>query len=134
MLPKKKRVTKVDFQVLMKEGKTFSTPLFLFYYVERGAFGSVNTSKLSERRHSKGLDDPYYKKSENPHYIFVAPKNPFKNAVIRNKYRRIGYNIVRTIPLKPGFGIFIYKKQAILATQAEIKENVIFILKKTGFA
>ena len=100
MLPKKKRVTKVDFQVLMKEGKTFSTPLFLFYY----------------------------KKSELPHYVFVAPKKLFKNAVKRNKYRRIGYNILRSLSIKSGFGIFIYKKQAISATQTEIRENVIFVL------
>jgi ribonuclease P protein component len=104
MLPKKKRVTKNIFQSTMKGGKSFSTKLFLFYYTQ----------------------------NNNPQYAFVAPKVIFKNAVKRNKYRRIGYNILRSIPIKPSIGLFIYKKQAILATQQEIKEETIFILKKTG--
>jgi ribonuclease P protein component len=104
MLPKKKRVTKEFFQILMKEGKTFSNQLFLFYYTN----------------------------SLKPLYVFVAPKNIYKTAVKRNKQRRIGYNIIRNIPLKSGSGIFMYKKQSISATQPEIKENILFILKKTG--
>ena len=104
MLPKKKRVTKNVFQSTLKEGKTFSTKLFLFYY----------------------------HKNNEPKYAFVAPKAIFKNAVKRNKYRRIGYNILRFIEIKPAIGIFIYKKQAILAKQEEIKEEITFILEKTG--
>lgn len=103
MLPKKKRVTKEFFQTIMKEGKTFSTPLFLFRFV----------------------------KSDTPHYAFVAPKGIFKKAIARNKFRRIGYNILRFIPLESLSGVFLYKRQALLATQVEIKENVLFILKKT---
>jgi len=68
-----------------------------------------------------------------PKYVFVCPKNTFKNAVKRNKWRRIGYNILRNIPISSGSGIFIYKKQALTATPLELKENIIFILKKTGF-
>ncbi|MFA6514725.1 MAG: ribonuclease P protein component [Candidatus Paceibacterota bacterium] len=105
MLPKKKRITKEIFQTLMKGGKTFSSRLFLFYY--------KNT--------------PY------PQYVFVAPKNVYKTAVKRNKQRRIGYNIIRFLSLKSGSGIFMYKKQSISSTQVEIKEDIIFILKKTGF-
>jgi ribonuclease P protein component len=104
MLPKKKRVTKETFQILIKEGKTLSTQLFLFYF----------------------------KKSDLPKYVFVCPKNIFKNAVKRNKWRRIGYNILRSIPIKSGTGIFIYKKPAITAKTQEIKDNIVFILKKTG--
>ena len=103
MLPNKKRVTKEFFQTIMKEGKTFSTPLFLFRFV----------------------------KSDTPHYAFVAPKGIFKKAVEMNKFRRIGYNILRSTSIKSGSGVFLYKKQALLATQVEIKENVLFILKKT---
>jgi ribonuclease P protein component len=104
MLPKKKRVTKKDFHNLMKGGKTFSTQLFLFYFV----------------------------KNDSSRYAFVAPKNLFKNAVKRNKKRRTGYNILRSISIKSGNGIFFYKKQATTATTEEIKENILFILKKTG--
>jgi ribonuclease P protein component len=88
----------------MKEGKTLSTPLFLFYF----------------------------KRGDSPHYAFVAPKGLFKNATKRNKYRRMGYNIIRSIPLKSCFGVFIYKKQAIFATQKEIKEAVTSLLNKTN--
>jgi ribonuclease P protein component len=105
MLPKKKRVTKDFFQLLMKNGKTLSTQLFLFYSL----------------------------KNESPRYAFVAPKGIFKNAVKRNKWRRIGYNILRSVPLSSGAGIFMYKKQAINATTEDIKKDVIFILKKAGF-
>lgn len=102
MLPKNKRVTKEGFQILIKEGKTLSTPLFLFYF----------------------------KKQNVPQYAFVTPKKVFKNAVKRNKWRRIGYNILRSMALKSGSGIFVYKKQAITATTEEIKENILFVLKK----
>ena len=105
MFSKKKRVTKEFFQILMKEGKTFSTQLFLFHY----------------------------KKNESPQYVFVAPKNIFKNAVKRNKYRRIGYNILRFIPLKTGSGIFVYKKQAFMAKKDDFEKDIIYILKKAGF-
>jgi ribonuclease P protein component len=103
MLPKKKRVIKKVFQTIIKEGKTFSTPLFLFYFL----------------------------KSDQPQYAFVAPKKIFKTAVKRNKYRRIGYNVLRQLPIKNNTGIFFYKKQAEKATTEEIKENITFILKKT---
>lgn len=89
----------------MKEGKTFSTQLFLFCYI----------------------------KTANPQYAFVAPKNIYKNAVKRNKYKRIGYNVIRALSLKSGSGIFVYKKLSIDVSQSEIKENIIFILEKTGF-
>jgi len=105
MLPKKKRVTKEVFQSLIKEGKIFSTPLFLFYF----------------------------KESELPHYAIVAPKGIFKTAVKRNHFRRIGYNVLRSLSIKSGSGIFMYKKQALVSNKDEIKENIVFILKKTGF-
>jgi len=105
MLKKKKRVTKEVFQTLIKEGKTLSTSLFLFHFL----------------------------KSDTPQYSFVAPKKSFKTAVLRNKYRRVGYNILRSIPFQNGSGIFIYKKQAIGSNLREIENDIIFILKKVGF-
>jgi ribonuclease P protein component len=105
MLPKQKRVKKAVFHLLLKEGKSFSTGLFSFYS----------------------------RKSKFPQYTFVTPKNIFKGAVKRNKFRRTGYNILRSLTLKSGSGIFIYKNQAISATQEKIKDDIIFILRKTGF-
>lgn len=103
MLPKKKRVTKEVFQHLLKEGKTFSTPLFLFYY----------------------------QNSDTPQYAFVAPKNIFKKATERNKYRRIGYNILRLLPISKGKGIFMFRKDAKLANLGDLKEDIVSILSKT---
>ena len=105
MLPKKKRVTKEVFQSLIKGGKIFSTPLFLFYF----------------------------KESDLPHYAFVAPKGIFKKAVKRNHFRRIGYNILRSLSIKSESGVFMYKKQALITTQDEIKKDISYILQKTGF-
>jgi ribonuclease P protein component len=90
----------------MKEGKTLSTQLFLFRFI----------------------------KSDALHFAFVAPKNIFKTAVKRNKFRRIGYNILRTLSLKQGTGVFIYKKQAIAANLKEIKDDIVFILKKMNLS
>lgn len=103
MLPKKKRVTKEVFQELLKEGKTFSTPLFLFYY----------------------------KDSLTPQYAFVAPKNIFKKATERNKYKRIGYNTLRLISVYKGRGIFMYRKGAKLAKTDDLRGDILFILSKT---
>lgn len=105
MLPKNKRITKATFQSLMNERRLFSTDFFLFYL----------------------------RKSKFPQYAFVAPKGIFKKAIKRNKFRRLGYNVLRTLSLKNGTGIFVYKKQALFATQKEIKESIIYILNKTGF-
>jgi len=105
MLPKKKRITKATFQSLMKEKRLFSNEFFLFYS----------------------------KKNDFSQYAFVAPKSIFKQAVKRNKYRRIGYNVLRSVPIKHGLGIFVYKKQVILATKEQIKDSIISILKKTKF-
>lgn len=105
MLPKKKRITKEAFQTIIKEGKTLSTPLFLFHFIRQN----------------------------NPQYAFVAPKKSFKNGVLRNKWRRIGYNILRSVPIKSGLGVFIYKKQVITTKKQEIKDEIVSTLKKVGF-
>jgi len=68
--------------------------------------------------------------SEAPHYTFVAPKKAYKNAIKRNKYRRIGYNILRQLPITHGTAIFMYKKEAISAKKEEIQGNILFLLKK----
>jgi len=88
----------------MKDGKTFSSSLFLLYFIN----------------------------SESPLYAFVAPKKSYRSAVKRNKYRRIGYNIIREFPVFKGSAVFIYKKEALTATKEEIKENILFLLKKIG--
>ena len=104
MLSKNKRLTTEVFQAILKGGKTLSTPFFLFHY-----------------RHSA-----------NPRYAFVAPKGLFKTAVGRNKYRRLGYNILRKKEVKTGSGIFIYKKQAILASRKDLELAINQVFQKIG--
>lgn len=105
MLSKKRRVTKEVFQKILKNGSFFSTSFFLFYFL----------------------------KSKESQYSFVAPKKIFKNVVIRNKFRRLGYNILRSLPINSGLGIFMYKKEALFANKDQIKKEICFILEKAKF-
>ena len=103
MLPKEKRVNKKDFEFIIKNGKTLYSSLFSFCYIE----------------------------SPLPHYAFVAPKKSFKWAVKRNKYRRIGYDILRKLEHNYRVSaIFIYKKEALNAPKEEIQKNIEFLLSK----
>lgn len=103
MLPKKKRVNKKDFEFIIKNGKTLYSSLFSFYYIY----------------------------SSFPHYAFVAPKKTFKGAIKRNKYKRIGYSLLREITFRQDIsGLFVYKKEALLATKEEIDQNIKFLINK----
>lgn len=103
MLPKKNRVTKELFQILMKEGKVLSGPFFLFRYIP----------------------------SIEPHYAFVAPKSAARGAVLRNRLRRVGYTSLSSFPITSGSGIFFYKKEGIKANSQEIKQGIGDLLKKS---
>lgn len=105
MLPKNKRLDKKTFQSIISEKRVISTRLFLFF-----------------------LRD-----NEAPRYAFVAPKNVFKTAVKRNKYRRIGYNILRSLNIKAGSGVFFYKREVLNVEKEKIKDDIIFILKRAKF-
>jgi ribonuclease P protein component len=102
MLQKKKRVTKELFQIIMEKGEVISSPFFVFRYI----------------------------KNSIPQYAFVAPKGIVKKASNRNALRRKGYNALRVHTLKNVAGIFFYKKQAILVSFAEIKDDIKIILSK----
>jgi len=71
-----------------------------------------------------------YLKQKLGEYAFVAPKKIAKTAVKRNELRRKGYNILRLYDLKPFAGIFFYKKEALNATNIDIKKDIEIILKK----
>jgi ribonuclease P protein component len=103
MLPKKKRVTKDTFQVIMTKGSPSYGSFFVFRYI----------------------------KQEKPLYAFVVPKKIVKSAVKRNSLRRRGYNILKGYPLLSNIGIFFYKKEALSASLDDIKKDIDSILKKT---
>lgn len=103
MLSKKKRVTKELFQSIMKNGRTASSSLFVFRYIPQ----------------------------KHPQYAFVAPKTLAKQAVLRNKLRRQGYNALHKNPKIPNvLGIFFYKKQPKIPNFNEIEGDVNSILNK----
>lgn len=103
MLPKEKRVDKKTFEILIKDGKILFSSLFSFRYTEQ----------------------------ENPRYAFVAPKKIFKTAVLRNKYKRIGFNFLKNIKPLKNIGLFVYKKEALVAEKEQIEKEIESILKKS---
>lgn len=102
MFSKKKRVTKELFQAIMKQGRTLPGSLFVFRYM----------------------------KQDNPAFAFVAPKSVAKQAVERNRMRRVGYACLRSFPINTSAGIFFYKKGSNKATTLEIKQDIKGILEK----
>ncbi len=102
MLPKNKRVNKELFRLIIKQGKTISSSIFLFRYIPQN----------------------------KPQYAFVAPKSIAKKAVDRNYLRRQGYNALYLYPLKLYAGIFFYKKKVKEASFKEIKNEIKSILEK----
>ncbi len=102
MFLKKKRVTKELFQAIMKQGRTLSGSLFSFRYI----------------------------KQKEPQYAFVVPKSVEKQAVSRNKLRRVGYNALKTHNPESCAGIFFFKKEAKKANFNEIKLDLKAILEK----
>lgn len=102
MLPKNKRISKEAFQYIHKNGKTISSPLFLFRYLPE------NT----------------------PHFAFVVPKSVEKRAISRNKLKRQGYNSIRTLKLPNISGIFIYKKLKNKPEMKDIRSEVVGIMSK----
>lgn len=79
------------------------------------------------------LNNPYftfrYIKQEIPQYSFVVPKKIQKNAILRNKFRRIGYNFIKKNEQKPVAGIFFYKKEAFI-DKSGIGKEITSILNK----
>lgn len=102
MLPKIKRITKEDFLFIIKNGKILHGSFFYLRYI----------------------------KSEKPKYSFVLSKKIAKMAVIRNKYRRLGYNTLLKIDLKPIWGVFFYKKEALNIKKEDLEKDIINILNK----
>lgn len=102
MLPKKKRVTKDIFQLIMDKGNIVYGSFFTLHYI----------------------------KQDSPQYAIVAPKKIAKTAVERNALRRQGYNILKTFDLKAEAGILFYKKEALNTKIDELKKDIDYIFKK----
>lgn len=103
MVLKKKRVNKELFENIIKKGHTLFGSFFIFKYLPNSDF---------------------------PRYAFVVPKKISKKAVDRNKLKRRGYGIIRSIPLSGGLGVFLYKKEGVKVSFEEIKKDINILLKK----
>jgi ribonuclease P protein component len=82
--------------------------------------------------HSPHLSLKIVKNKEN-RFSFVVSKKVTKSAVKRNLLRRRGYSIVGDIieSIKsPIIGIFFFKKGAENISFQELKEEILFLLKK----
>jgi len=114
MFPKKNRITKREFDELMKNGRVFHSPLF------------------SLRFGNKKNDDI-------PKFAFVISKKVAKNASDRNILKRRGFHALRELifPLsvekRSGHMVaFFFKKEAIGLKFKDIKKDMEILLKKNG--
>ena len=106
MFPKKRRITKIVFDNVLKNGYVLQSPLFTVRFLKS------NPTKQSQ-------------------FAVVAPKSIAKGAVLRNSLRRKGYRAIQAINANPtATTLIFYKKPAITATFEEIKTDLEVLLKK----
>jgi ribonuclease P protein component len=100
MLPKKNRVGTKAVEKIFKTGKSFHSPLFTFKF-----FNNIqNEKKIS----------------------FIVSKNIVKDAVKRNRLRRLGYSVLQNFltDFPAGIvGVFVFKQYQddVLVIENEIK-------------
>lgn len=126
MLPKKNRVPRRLFPLIVVKGKNYSS---LNIYMKVVSLPSLSRSSKQEKQISSGKDEVFSR------FSFVVSKKVSKKAVVRNKIRRIGYNVVQknTRNIKEGFLIAVFiKKSAIGLSKRKIEEEVISLFKKAN--
>ncbi len=110
MLPKSNRIERSGFELIMRSGKRFHSPLFTLYI-------NKSTNQNSKQ------------------FAFSVSKKVCKGAVGRNRLRRQGYSVINTTinSIKPGFSyVFMYKKRPKLPTYSEIEHDIQSLLTE-GF-
>lgn len=106
--------------------------------IQRDAFGSVfkQTSSVNGKYLTLRFIKPPQIPAENlkeTKVSFVVSKTVAKKAVIRNKLRRWGYNIIgQNLPKfnYPAFLIFLFKKEANNLSNKELEQEIISLLEK----
>ena len=127
MLPKKNRVNKALFQVIMKKGRVVPGQFFTFRYL-------VGISPEVKPLYSQYSQRFNLWEESSIRLACVVPKSIVKKAIIRNQFRRKAYLAIDPCSIKrPGVGILFYKKQGISASPREIKEDIANLLKRGGF-
>jgi ribonuclease P protein component len=104
MLPKKKRIPRSLFPLLLKEGKTFKNDLFLV----KIAFDKVPGGKFS----------------------FSISKKIAKSAVVRNKMRRWGYHFIQNhLNMIPDALLANFSFRKMPKNKGEVFENLTLIIR-----
>ena len=123
MLPKKRRVNKELFELIMKNGLIISGQFFVFRYLKPESTTTGVGHLASQVSNTWGIY----------HLSCVAPKSVAKRAVDRNKLRRRAYLALGVFPIKQGSGILFYKKTGVSASAKELRDDIEFLLKKAYF-
>ena len=111
MLPKKQKLTKLDFSLFKKRGKIL---------------------------HSHHLTLTVYEaaQTKNNKFSFVVSKKVSKKSVVRNKLKRAGYDTIRSfgarIKEKGVSCVFFLKNGAEKTTSGQLSDEVSELLKKAG--
>ncbi len=113
MFPKKNRITKTEFNDLLKNSRVIQSNFFSLRFIKK------DTKNL-------------------PKFAFVVSKKVAKNASDRNKLKRRGFHALRDILFKNGSieitgftGAFFFKKEAVDMSFEEIKKDIAVLLKKS---
>lgn len=125
MIPKNQRISRENFEIIMKKGGLTNSGLF-----------SLRFLKNLPAQDRTDLEGP----ENTTHFSVVVSKKVAKNAVLRNKIRRRGYSIfgkiqkeLKNLPAdlrRAHFIILFAKKGAEKATFSETEAQILEILKK----
>ncbi len=118
MIPKNQRISRENFEIIMKKGGLTNSGLF-----------SLRFLKNLPAQDRTDLEGP----ENTTHFSVVVSKKVAKTAVLRNKIRRRGYSVLgkmRKSLNNPYFIILFAKKGAEKATFAETEAQILEILKK----
>lgn len=118
MLPKKNRVSRAVFSTLLKKG--------VFFHSENLSFRVIKTVEKTQKGPSK--------------FSFVVSKKVSKSATVRNLLRRRGYSSLRSSlnrDVKDSMnnaivGAFFFKKGADKIDFSTLRDEIAFLLKKSG--
>ncbi|HRY62754.1 MAG TPA: ribonuclease P protein component [Candidatus Paceibacterota bacterium] len=105
-----KKVTRSDFDMILKKGKNIYSPLLSFKYI-------------------------FLDNSVSSRFSFVISGKVAKRAVDRNLFKRRGRHIVRKVKddIQKGFiGAFFAKKGVINVSFIEMEKEVNSLLKRAG--
>ena len=126
MLPKKNRVSRHLFPIIITKGKNHSSS---------NIYMRVVSLPLLPYPRDQVKQIFYEENKDLTRFSFVVSKKAVKKAVTRNKIRRVGYNIIQKniFYIKKGFLVAVFiKKNAAEISNKELEEEIVFLLKKAN--